>query len=123
MGALPIRSEKDHQRVVVDALTTLGYLTYHTYDSRRSNPGFPDLVAVHPGKGRRLFVELKTATGKLTADQLRWLGALALSGGDVHVVRPRDVQEFIDWAQLDAAKAAEADMLERLPTTHVGGEA
>jgi hypothetical protein len=40
----------------------LGYLVYHTHDSRRSAPGFPDLVLCN---GQRLlFVELKSRTGK-----------------------------------------------------------
>jgi hypothetical protein len=49
---------------------------YHTRDSRRSVPGFPDLVLVRPP--RLLFVELKTERGKLTADQVAWLEDLEM---------------------------------------------
>src|SRR5262245_20548546 len=48
----------------------LGYLTYHTYSSRKSEEGYPDLTLVKPG--RLIFAELKSAHGKLTRDQQRW---------------------------------------------------
>jgi hypothetical protein len=48
-----------------------GWLVYHTSDSRRSEPGFPDLVAVKPPWV--VFAELKTETGRFTRAQLRWL--------------------------------------------------
>lgn len=57
-----------------------GWKTYHTHDSRRSEPGFPDLVMVKPGHPV-LFVELKTATGTLTWDQAAWLTDLRQTTG------------------------------------------
>lgn len=71
-----------------------GWLVYHTHDSRRSEPGFPDLVLVHTG--RCLFRELKTEKGKLTAEQQKWIGALASSGADVGVWIPSQMQEIAD---------------------------
>jgi hypothetical protein len=48
-------------------------LAYHTLDSRGSQPGFPDVLAL---KGPRLVVaELKSEHGKLTPEQARWLAA------------------------------------------------
>ena len=63
--------------------------TYHTHDSRRSEPGFPDLVLV---RGPRLVVaELKTAAGRVTPDQRAWLDALHGCGPpEVHLWRPDD---------------------------------
>ena len=52
----------------------LGYLCYHTRDSRRSNPGFPDLCMV--GNKRLIFAELKSETGKVTLEQQDWLNRL-----------------------------------------------
>jgi hypothetical protein len=66
----------------------LGYLTYHTHDSRRSEPGFPDLVLV----GHRvIYAELKRMTGPTRPDQKKWLAALAAGGAEVHLWRPIDL--------------------------------
>lgn len=69
----------------------LGWLAYHTHDSRRSAPGFPDLVLVHPAQGRVLYRELKTQRGRLRPEQRQWLDALTAAGGDAAVWRPIDL--------------------------------
>jgi hypothetical protein len=79
--------EADLQAEVVKLARMLGWLVYHTYDSRRSAAGFPDLVMVHPQSGAQLFAELKSATGKVTAEQDQWLRALAIRGA-AYVWRP-----------------------------------
>jgi len=81
--------EKALQAKVIDLATRAGWLVYHTYDSRRSEPGFPDLVLVHPTRGV-LWRELKKHTGKPTADQRKWLERLELAGEDVGIWRPMD---------------------------------
>jgi len=74
---------------VRQAAKVLGLLCYHTYSSRRSEPGFPDLVIV----GRRgvLMRELKTERGKVTVAQTIWLNALDDAGIDADVWRPADL--------------------------------
>jgi hypothetical protein len=69
-------SEADLQSAVLDLCRRLRLLTYHTHDSRRSHPGWPDLVIVEPRSGALLFVELKTNTGRLSPAQQAWLHAL-----------------------------------------------
>lgn len=71
----------------LELLRADGWLTYHTFDSRRSTPGFPDIVAVRDG--RMLAIECKTATGRATADQLHWLRELAgVRSVDAFILRP-----------------------------------
>ena len=66
----PNLSEKKYQAMVLKTARELGWLVYHTYDSRRSQEGFPDLVMVKPP--HVLFVELKSADGERDVDQLEW---------------------------------------------------
>lgn len=88
----PLRDvlEKDWQRQVRELAETLGWRRcYHTFDSRRSDTGFPDLVLV---RDRVVFLELKRETGKVSAAQASWLTALRDAGAEVYVARPRHLQ-------------------------------
>jgi VRR-NUC domain len=67
-------SEKQFQAQVVELARISGWLTYHTFDSRRSAPGFPDLVLVRPP--RLIFAELKSEVGKFRPEQRVWLEVL-----------------------------------------------
>ena len=75
------------QEKVIRLARSLGWLVYHTHDSRRSVKGFPDLVLVHPRRGV-LWRELKTMKGRLTAEQTEWLTELGAAGQDAKVWRP-----------------------------------
>lgn len=91
-------TEKDLQAGVVEILRWEKWLCYHTYDSRRSQPGFPDLVAV---RGSRLmFVEFKSEKGKLRLEQVDWLDALVKAHGEVYVVRPSTMNAFLEAARM-----------------------
>ena len=77
---------------LLHAAALLGYLAYHTYDSRHSHPGFPDLILV--GHGMVCFWELKSATGYTTAPQRHWQAALQAVDDphlDMRVIRPADL--------------------------------
>jgi hypothetical protein len=69
-------SEAQFQAQVVELAEWLGWRTYHTFDSRRSNPGFPDLTLVRDG--RLVMAELKDDTEKPTPEQLAWYAELLL---------------------------------------------
>lgn len=88
-------SERDFQAMVVEIAQLLGWTTYHTFDSRRSDAGFPDLVLV---RGDRLvFAELKSATGRVSAAQAAWLDQLrVVPGVEVFLWRPAD------WPTIEA---------------------
>lgn len=83
-------TEEQFQSHVIAIASRLGWLVYHTRDSRRSAPGFPDLVLV---RGRTLFRELKTASGVLSAPQRVWLDRLEGAGSDAGVWRPRHLMD------------------------------
>lgn len=72
---------------------TLGWLVYHTHDSRRSQAGFPDLVLVHARQRRVLWRELKTQKGRVRPEQRDWLDALTRAGEDAAIWRPSDLIE------------------------------
>lgn len=78
----------------------LGWIVYHTHDSRRSEAGFPDLVLVNAKQGRTLFRELKKMRGRVSPDQRIWLDALHLVGQDAAIWRPDDLVEERILAEL-----------------------
>ncbi|MGW9825080.1 VRR-NUC domain-containing protein [Brevibacterium pityocampae] len=85
-------SEKQFQEHVIALAHRLGWLVYHPFDSRRSAPGFPDLVLV---RERTLFRELKSATGVLSPPQRTWLAALRTSGADADVWKPEHLMSGV----------------------------
>lgn len=72
-------SEKQFQAAVVAEAERLGWAAYHTYDSRRSAAGFPDLVLIRGG--RLIAAELKVKRNKTTAAQEAWLALFAAVPG------------------------------------------
>lgn len=95
------------QRAVIDLAKLRGWLVFHAFDSRKSTgPGFPDLVMAHATQHRLLCIELKAETGRLTADQHRWLLTLAAAGAEVDVWRPRHLQDGTVAATLQGKQRA-----------------
>jgi hypothetical protein len=90
--ALPAISENMFMQQVIDYARSRGWKVYHVFDSRRSEPGFPDLLLV---RRRLVMAELKTQTGKLTRAQREWLEALRQCGIAVYTWRPSD------WRQIE----------------------
>lgn len=86
---VPGMSEAQFQSQVRELCRWLGLLVYHTHDSQRSDPGFPDLVIV--GARGVLFRELKTETGKTSPMQDHWIACLAAAGQDAGVWRPHQL--------------------------------
>ena len=82
-------TEKDFQHTVVEAAKLYGWIHYHTYLSKRSPSGFPDLVLV---RDRVLFRELKTDKGKLSPHQKLWGVKLTDAGADWAIWRPAQLQ-------------------------------
>lgn len=84
-------TEAQLQACVIAAAQRRGWEHYHTHDSRRSSPGFPDLVLVHVEQKRVIYRELKTQIGRIRPEQKTWLANLTAVGVDAGIWRP------IDW--------------------------
>lgn len=99
-------SERQLLEAVRNYAQLLGWLCYHTYDSRRSEPGFPDLVLVRGG--RLIFAELKAEGKYPSRGQKKWLAELgdvarySMGNVAVEVWRPSDwlagrIEEKLRW--------------------------
>lgn len=88
-----VQSEAAFQRAVERLLDLYGWRWHHEVDSRKSKPGFPDLIACR--RDRALAIELKSARGVLSADQREWIAALQGSGVETHIWRPKDMDEVV----------------------------
>lgn len=82
---------------LIDAAQRLGFLTHHETDSRRTNPGWPDLIVC--GYGYLVAIETKsqrerlrppttTRRGAVLPGQADWLEHLVAAGVPTYVVRP-----------------------------------
>lgn len=114
MGSIQNRieiSEKNFESLVKQAAKLNGWLYYHTYRSKHSEPGFPDCVMVRPP--RLIFAELKSEKGRLTPDQVDWLetirqltGLESLAGDrpfvEVYLWRPSDWEEIEEVLKREA---------------------
>ena len=89
-------SESELQEGIVTTAGLSGWMVYHTYNSQRSAPGFPDLVLVHADRGM-VIAELKSAKGKPTTDQWAWLTMLARWNAHVYLWRPCDYDAVLAW--------------------------
>lgn len=78
-------TEKAFQAQIIKIAKVFGWIVYHTYDSRKCEPGFPDLVLV---RDKILYREIKTEKGRLTPAQKLWGDKLKSAGADYQVWRP-----------------------------------
>ena len=84
------------QSALQDAARIGGHRWFHIRDPRRQSGtrGLPDLLTVK--NGRIYALELKTAKGKVSADQQAWLDELAaVPGVTAEVVRPDTLEAWI----------------------------
>jgi hypothetical protein len=98
-------SEKLFQDQVIKIAKMQQWLVFHASPSsprpgvwRSDGNGFPDLVLVStsvPSRGV-IFCELKTADGKLSAEQEKYARYLIGAGIEYHLWRPRDIDVIAD---------------------------
>ena len=83
-------TEKQWQEEVLTLASWGGWAWFHCYDSRRSQPGFPDLVL---WRERIIYAELKSQKGRVRPDQKRVMNELEQAGAEVYLWRPSDRKE------------------------------
>ena len=86
-------TERDLSRQVAELAALFGWKRYHSWLSKHSPAGYPDLTLC---RGHRLvFSELKGEKGRLTPAQLEWLDALSgVRSVSTHVWRPSSWPEI-----------------------------
>lgn len=82
-------TERMLQASIIELCQLFGIAWYHTYDSRRSARGWPDLALV--GKRGFLTRELKSDSGTVTSEQERWGVMLRQAGVSWGIWRPTDL--------------------------------
>jgi hypothetical protein len=90
--ARKIGPEEAFQDQVLEIAALYRWRAYHTYDSRHSVAGFPDLVLV---RGPELiFAELKAQNGRISAAQQEWINDLFQVQAAVNHARSALVDEY-----------------------------
>jgi len=83
-------TESDLQAEVIRMARDLRLAVFHSTDARRDiGAGYPDLTIVGPGGVA--FVELKSASGRLSADQVAWRYRLMIAGSIYRLWTPSDL--------------------------------
>jgi hypothetical protein len=87
--ALPPILEKEFMAQIAQLARIRGWRVFHDYDSRRSVPGFPDMLLI---RGEQILVfELKVGRRKTTPEQEDWLAAFLNTGKvGAYTLRPTD---------------------------------
>lgn len=104
-------SEVNSMRTAIALMNEAGFLTYHETDSRRSDPGLPDVIAARPP--RLLSVEFKMTSGKLSPEQKYWReDLLACPGVEYHLVYlddPASWERFLRAIGMEGCEVAIGD--------------
>lgn len=104
---------RQQERAFLEEIRTqaraLGWETYHAFDSRKSEPGWPDLVLVHRRFKMVIFAELKTATGRVSNEQQRWMWALEAIAAEAPGVVYAEVWRPADRARINRLLAGEGE--------------
>ena len=87
------QTEAEFLRAITELAQYKGWWVYHTFDSRRSEPGFPDLVLIRPPQ--LLFIEVKSQRGKITRAQKRCMDLLMAANQAVYIVKPSDWDKVV----------------------------
>lgn len=95
VGKLPVITEKEFMRQVMDVARLFGWEHYHAWLSIHSPRGWPDLALCRPP--RLILAELKREAGILSPSQDKWLALLrACPGIETYLWRPPDIDAIAE---------------------------
>ena len=89
-SCITVMTERSLQASIIEICRLYGIAWYHTFDSRRSARGWPDLAMC--GASGFITRELKSDHGTMTTDQERWGSRLRRVGISWDVWRPADLR-------------------------------
>lgn len=120
-SAAPTSSALQNRILFTHLPSAGGWRGFHVHDSRKSAPGFPDLVllrtATQPGetwRPRHLVAELKNAGEHPTRDQQQWLEAFWLQGVEVYIWMPNDEPAIVETLRTERVGDRSTQWLDRL---------
>lgn len=86
------KPEQQFQQAIIDLARLSGFEhIYHTWDSRNSPAGFPDLIML---KGKRMIIAEIKVGAPLSAEQYFWLLAFLKITDEVYLWTPEDWEEI-----------------------------
>ena len=88
-------SEAQFQARIIYEAHLAGWWVYHTYDSRKSQPGWPDLHMYHAETGRKLIVECKVNNAYPTFTQKKVHELMKACGDEVLIWRPQNIDYIL----------------------------
>ena len=108
------QSEREFQAQLMQVVEMLGGMVYHTYDSRRSPKGYPDLTIIRADSGDMIWAELKVGKKQPTSTRSGyWLRALP--DHQAYLWRPEDWDDAVRIIQeghrVSAGRIPDADGL------------
>ena len=99
-------SEEAFTRSVIALAQLCGWRVHRNWTELHSPKGWPDLVCCREekGVGRLVFIEAKSARGKLSPKQAEWLSLLGRVPGVMALcIRPQDWDEVVALLQRSQA--------------------
>ena len=92
-------SEAHFQKHVITLAKMNGWEVFHQGDMRYilSGVGYPDLTLISQRESRVIFAELKTSSGKVSAEQVRYaavISSLGILGVEYKLWRPGHIKQI-----------------------------
>ena len=96
---MKFKSEAQFQKHVIALAKMNGWEVFHQGDMRYilSGVGYPDLTMISQREARIIFAELKTATGEVSAEQVKYaalLSSLGIPGVEYYLWRPKHLESI-----------------------------